>query len=288
MSDLVDRLTGALGPSRVLSGASVTDDDCHDESLTATWRRPDAVVLPETVAEVAEVVQLARAAGAPVTARGSGTGLSGACVPRAGGIVIAFRRMDRVLEIDKENLVAVVQPGVTLERLEAETAARGLVYPVFPGEVGGSLGGNVATNAGGMRAVRYGVTRHQVLGLEAVIGTGELIRTGGRFVKSTSGYDLTQLIVGSEGTLAVVTEVTLRRASADRSLRNPARSLSHPRAGQCGGAADQCARVSAPRSSSISINSRWWACPLMPGSTSAFRPRSRRRPGLPARGARGG
>ncbi|MGA8017112.1 MAG: FAD-binding oxidoreductase [Candidatus Dormiibacterota bacterium] len=210
MSDLVDRLTGALGPSRVLSGASVTDDDCHDESLTATWRRPDAVVLPETVAEVAEVVQLARAAGAPVTARGSGTGLSGACVPRAGGIVIAFRRMDRVLEIDEENLVAVVQPGVTLERLEAETAARGLVYPVFPGEMGGSLGGNVATNAGGMRAVRYGVTRHQVLGLEAVIGTGELIRTGGRFVKSTSGYDLTQLIVGSEGTLAVVTEVTLR------------------------------------------------------------------------------
>src|SRR5438094_8097485 len=106
--------------------------------------------------------------------------------------------------------MAVVQPGVTLSQLDEVTAAHGLVYPVFPGESSASLGGNVATNAGGMRAVKYGVTRHQVLGLEAVLGTGEVIRTGGKFVKATTGYDLTQLIVGSEGTLALVTEATPR------------------------------------------------------------------------------
>jgi glycolate oxidase len=103
-----------------------------------------------------------------------------------------------------------VEPGVTLAELDAVTAAHSLVYPVFPGEYSASLGGNVATNAGGMRAVKYGVTRHQVLGLEAVLPGGEVIRTGGRFVKGSTGYDLTQLIVGSEGTLALVTEATLR------------------------------------------------------------------------------
>ncbi len=106
--------------------------------------------------------------------------------------------------------MAVVQPGVTLAQLDEATAGHGLVYPVFPGENSASLGGNVATNAGGMRAVKYGVTRHQVLGLEAVLPSGEVIRSGGKFVKATSGYDLTQLIVGSEGTLALVTEATLK------------------------------------------------------------------------------
>ncbi len=118
--------------------------------------------------------------------------------------------MARLIEIDEASHVAVVQPGLTLAELDAETAKHGLVYPVFPGTSAASIGGNVATNAGGMRAVKYGVTRHQILGIEAVIGTGEVIRTGGRFVKSSTGYDLTQLIVGSEGTLAVVTEATLR------------------------------------------------------------------------------
>ena len=104
-----------------------------------------------------------------MTARGSGTGLSGACVPDAGGIVVSFERMNAILEIDTENHVAVVQPGVTLDQLDEAPAAHGLVYPVYPGEYSASLGGNVATNAGGMRAVKYGVTRHQVLGLEAVL-----------------------------------------------------------------------------------------------------------------------
>ena len=210
MRGIVEKLTSLLGPARVLSGTEVSEDDWHDESLTAHWHAPDVVVLPHSAIEVADIVRIARETGAPVTARGSGTGLAGACVPREGGILIAFREMSAILEIDADNQVAVVQPGVSLRQLDEATAAHGLVYQVFPGESSASLGGSVATNAGGMRAVKYGVTRHQVLGLEVVLGTGEIIRTGGKFVKATSGYDLTQLIVGSEGTLAVVTEATLR------------------------------------------------------------------------------
>jgi glycolate oxidase len=168
------------------------------------------LVLPSTAAEVAAVVEIACELGVAVTARGAGTGLSGACIPLLGGLVVSFERMSALLEIDDSGHVAIVQPGVTLAQLDAETAKHGLVYPVFPGTNAASLGGNVATNAGGMRAVKYGVTRHQVLGVEAVTGTGEIIRTGGRYVKNTSGYDLTQLIIGSEGTLALVTEATLR------------------------------------------------------------------------------
>jgi glycolate oxidase len=118
--------------------------------------------------------------------------------------------MNSILEIDTENHVAVVQPGVTLQELDDKLAEAGLVYPVYPGELSASLGGNVGTNAGGMRAIKYGVTRHNVLGLEAALPTGEVIRTGGKFVKASTGYDLTQLIIGSEGTLAVVTEAVLK------------------------------------------------------------------------------
>ena len=156
------------------------------------------------------MVRAAAGARIPLTPRGSGTGLSGGSIPVEGGIVVSFERMDRILEIDTSNHVAVVQPGVTLAELDEALAPHGLIYPVFPGEQSASLGGNVATNAGGMRAVKYGVTRHHVLGIEAVLGTGEVIVAGGRFVKATSGYDLTQLVIGSEGTLALVTRAILR------------------------------------------------------------------------------
>ena len=203
-------LAALVGADHVLTGDAISEDHTKDEALTATACRPLAVVLPADTDEVAAVVTWAAEHGVPVTARGSGTGLSGACVPQPDGILVSFERMAEILEIDTENHVARVQPGVTLAQLDEATAGVGLVYPVFPGENSASLGGNVATNAGGMRAVRYGVTRHQVLGLTAVLGTGEVLRTGGKFVKATSGYDLTQLIIGSEGTLALATEATLR------------------------------------------------------------------------------
>ncbi|WP_018683068.1 FAD-binding oxidoreductase [Actinokineospora enzanensis] len=198
------------GITDVLTGDEIGDDYGHDESIGGLLTRPAYVVRPRTSAEVAEVLTLAAAEGVPVTARGSGTGISGAAVPRADGIVVSFERMNAILEIDTENHVAVVQPGVTLRELDERTAEVGLVYPVYPGELSGSLGGNVATNAGGMRAVKHGVTRHNVLGLEAVLATGEVLRTGGKYVKASTGYDLTQLIIGSEGTLALVTEATLK------------------------------------------------------------------------------
>src|SRR5579883_3002390 len=176
---LFDDLVAATAADRVLPGEQAADDYRHDESLRSAPVVPGWVVLPESAGEVATVVAAARRHQVPITARGSATGLSGACVPVAGGIVVSFERMAAILEIDRANHVAVVQPGASLAALNAAAAEAGLVYPVAPGEDSASLGGTVATNAGGMRAVKYGVTRHQVLGIEAVLGTGDVIRAGG-------------------------------------------------------------------------------------------------------------
>lgn len=210
MTGLVSQLESIVGAPHVRTGNAIHDDDTHDESLAGRPTVPLAVVRPDSTAEVSRILALADRARVPVVARGSGTGLSGAARPVPDGIVVAFDRMRRILEIDTANHAAVVQPGVTLAQLNEALAPTGLVYPVYPGEMGGSLGGNVATNAGGMRAVRYGVTRQHVLGLELVLAGGQIMRTGGRYVKSSSGYDLTQLVIGSEGTLALVTEVTVK------------------------------------------------------------------------------
>jgi glycolate oxidase len=210
MKSLESSLSEVVGAENVLVGDAISDDYTHDEALSAERHVPLAVVRPGNVDEVRRVLGQAAESRVPVTARGAGSGMSGACIPKPNGIVICFERMKRIVEIDTGNHVAVVEAGVNLEALNAAAAEKGLVYPVFPGENSATLGGNVATNAGGMRAVKYGVTRHHVLGLEAVLATGEVIRTGGKFVKTSTGYDLTQLIIGSEGTLAVVTQATLK------------------------------------------------------------------------------
>ena len=210
MADVGARLAEIVGAEHVLTGAAVSRDYAHDEALTAEPVLPAYVVRPADADQVAEILKAANESGTPVTARGTGSGLSGAAIPSADGILVSFERMNAILEIDTDNHVAVVQPGVTLADLDEATAEHGLFYPVSPGELSASLGGNVGTNAGGMRAVRYGVTRHHVLGLQAVLPTGEVIRTGGKYVKASTGYDLTQLIVGSEGTLALVTEAVLK------------------------------------------------------------------------------
>jgi glycolate oxidase len=209
-SELLEQLGKAVGDTHVLTGDAVHADYTHDEALGLEPVAPIALVLPGSTDEVAEVLRIATEHGVSVVARGSGTGLSGAARPVAEAILMAFDRMNRIREIDTDNQVAVVEPGVTLEQLNTELAPLGLVYPVSPGEQSASLGGNVGTNAGGMRAVRYGVTRHHVLGLEVVLADGTVLRTGGKFVKSSTGYDLTQLLIGSEGTLAVTTEVTVK------------------------------------------------------------------------------
>lgn len=199
-----------VGEHNLLTGDAIPEDYWHDEVLTKPPQRPAYVAKPATAEEVSQLLKAASDNGVPVTARGSGTGLSGAAIPRADGLLISFERMNAVLEVDTTNQVAVVQPAVTLTELDAATAETGLRYMVHPGELSSSVGGNVGTNAGGMNAVKYGIARHNVLGLQAALPTGELIRTGGKIAKVSTGYDLTQLIVGSEGTLALATEVTVK------------------------------------------------------------------------------
>jgi glycolate oxidase len=210
MSDMTARLAEIVGNHNLLAGGAIPEDYWHDEELHGPPQQPAYVAKPASAQEVAQLLQAASEHGVPVTARGSGSGLSGAARPREGGLLISFERMNAVLEVDTTNQVAVVQPGVTLTELDAATADAGLRYMVAPGELSSSVGGNVGTNAGGMRAVKYGVARHNVLGLQAVLPTGEIIRTGGKIAKVSTGYDLTQLIVGSEGTLALATEVIVK------------------------------------------------------------------------------
>lgn len=209
MENLATRLAEVVPAERLLD-ATATEDYSHDECLTVAPVEPAAVVCPESADEVAALMAFANTERIPVTPRGAGTGMSGSATPAEGSIVIAFDRMNSLVEIDTDNHVAVVQPGIRLNELDELVAAKDLVYPVYPGEYSASLGGNIATNAGGMRAVKYGVTRHHVLGLDLVMANGDRMTTGGKYVKSSTGYDLTQLIIGSEGTLALVTEAVLK------------------------------------------------------------------------------
>jgi glycolate oxidase len=171
----------------------------------------DIVVLPADTAQVAAIARLCHDTRTPLVPRGGGTGYTGGSVPTRGGVVISLERLNRILEIDEANLIAVVQPNVVTGDLQDAVERVGLFYPPDPASLSQSvIGGNVAECAGGPRAFKYGVTKRYVLGLEAVLPTGEVLRTGGKVVKNVVGYDLTQLLVGSEGTLAVITEITLR------------------------------------------------------------------------------
>jgi glycolate oxidase len=214
--EIIDKLREIVGDENVLVGNDIREEYAHDESLTVKHCLPEVVVKPGNAEEVANILRLANEKRIPVIPRGGGTGLCGGCVASFGGIVLSLERMNKILEIDEENHVAVVEAGIVLSNLYRAVEARGLCYPIYPGEESATVGGNVATNAGGMMAVKYGVTRNFVLGLEAVLPTGEIIRTGGKYVKASTGYDLTQLIVGSEGTLAVVTKVILKLVSRQK------------------------------------------------------------------------
>ena len=202
--------------------ASYAADECPVQQLAGDTAHdaghhgpPALVLLPRTTEDVAAIMRAAYAHDVPVVTRGAGSGLSGAAAARTDGAVLSTRRMHEICEIDALERVAVVQPGVVTGDLRAAVAEHGLLYPPDPGSVGWStIGGNVATDAGGMCCVKYGVTGDFVLGLEAVLADGTVVRTGRRTAKGVAGYDLTSLLVGSEGTLAVITEVTLRLVPA--------------------------------------------------------------------------
>jgi glycolate oxidase len=206
----IEELAAIVGQDGVSTAKHDLEDHAHDEMPVAEPHPPEVVVKPADTQSVARLLKYANDNRIPVTPRGAGTGLSGGCVPLHGGIVLSLERLNRVLEIDADNFAAVAEAGATLSDICKEAERQGLYYPLYPGEMTATIGGNVATNAGGMNAIRYGVTRQNVLGLEAVLPAGEVVQTGGRFVKCSTGYDLTQLIIGSEGTLAVVTGVILK------------------------------------------------------------------------------
>lgn len=208
--DIIKRLEHIVGENHVLTDDERMEKYSRDETMGYQFF-PDAVVRIEKTEDVSKVLRLAGEYSIPVTPRGLGTGLSGGCLPVQGGIVISMERMNRVLEIDSENLMVVTEPGVITGELHRRVEGEGLFYPPDPASLDScSIGGNIAEGSGGPRAVRYGTTKDYVCGLEAVLPAGEVISTGGKVVKDVTGYNLTQLLIGSEGTLAIVTKIILR------------------------------------------------------------------------------
>ena len=200
---------------RLLGNAAVADDDqalgAHSGDKWFASETPEAVVFAKCAADVSKLLQFASSRKIPVTARGAGFGYVGGCVPAKKGIALSLFRMNRIKEIDPADAIAVVEPGVITADLKSAARARNLFYPPDPASMQDcSIGGNVATNAGGPRCLKYGVTRNYVIGLEVVLPNGDVIRTGGRVHKNKTGFDLIGLFVGSEGMLGIVTEITLR------------------------------------------------------------------------------
>jgi glycolate oxidase len=208
--EVVAKLREALGEDAVIDDREVLKAFASDYTEDLVFM-PEVAATPKTTEGVQAMMRIAFEHRIPVTPRAGGTGLSGGALPVLGGIVFSCHRMDQILEIDEENLIGVVEPGVITQVFQEAVERVGLFYPPDPASRGScTLGGNVAENAGGPRAAKYGVTNDYVMGLEAVLPNGELIRTGGKLYKDVSGYNLTQLLVGSEGTLAIITKIYLQ------------------------------------------------------------------------------
>ena len=194
----------------MFTGEAISTDYCHDEMTEYGYFTPDAVLQALTTEEVSKVLKYCNDNLIAVTPRGAGTGLCGGCVAINGGIVLSTEKMKKVLEVDVKNMTATVEPGVLLMEFPKSLEGTGLFYPPDPGEKTATMGGNAMTNAGGMRAVRYGVTRDYVLGMEVVLADGTVMNLGGKRVKTSSGYSLLNLMVGSEGTLGFLTKLTVK------------------------------------------------------------------------------
>ena len=223
-----EKLRAVVGEGRFQYGDAVREEYSHDEMPIYGRYLPEAVCLAESTEEVSAILKICHEENVPVTVRGAGTGLVGGCVPVAGGVVLSTMRMNRILSYDMNNLVVHTQPGVRLCDLAADALAHGLMYPPDPGEKTATVGGNVSTNAGGMRAVKYGVTRDYVLAMTVVLPDGRIMKLGKTVCKTSSGYSLLHLMIGSEGTLGVITELTLKlvpKPRMDVSLILPFRDI---------------------------------------------------------------
>ena len=202
-------LQNIVGPSEVFFGEAINEDYAHDE-LGGISSMPEVLVRVHTTEEISAIMRHAYARTIPVTVRGSGTGLVGAAVPLHGGILLETTRMNKILALDPNNLTVTVQPGVLLMELAAYAEEHDFLYPPDPGEKSATIGGNISTNAGGMRAVKYGVTRDYVRALTVVLPNGEILKLGAAVAKNSSGYSLKDLVIGSEGTLCIITEAVLK------------------------------------------------------------------------------
>jgi glycolate oxidase len=219
-SQVSDSLEAIVGAGNVLTRKVDLVTYSYDATADVPRRIPDLVVMPANTSEVQSIVNLARARGIPIYPRGAGTNLSGGAIPIEGGIVLSFQRMNLILEVDAENLTATVQPGVVIQELNNAVAPHGLIYPPDPGTVNtATMGGSVAENSGGLRGLKYGVTKHYVMGMEVVLANGEKVRFGGKTVKNVTAYDFASLFVGSEGTLGITTEITVKLIPAPKFRR---------------------------------------------------------------------
>ncbi|MBK8611801.1 MAG: FAD-binding protein [Chitinophagaceae bacterium] len=206
----ITRLKNIVGEAFVFTDAENLDKYAHDETENLHFV-PDIVIKPKTATEISQIMVLCNEHKIPVTPRGAGTGLSGGALPHMGGVLLSTERLNTIIEIDERNLQVITEPGVITEVLQDAVKERGLFYPPDPSSKGSCfIGGNIAENSGGPKAVKYGVVKDYVLNLEIVLPTGEIMWTGANVLKNATGYNLTQLIVGSEGTLAIVTKIVLR------------------------------------------------------------------------------
>ncbi len=205
----IKALRTIVGEGDVLAGDAISPDYAHDE-LGGIERMPDVLVRVQSTEQISAVMKLAYARSIPVTVRGSGTGLVGSAVPIEGGILLETTKMNKILALDRDTLTVTVQPGVLLMELAAFAEENDFLYPPDPGEKSATIGGNISTNAGGMRAVKYGVTRDYVRSLTVVMPNGEILKLGATVAKNSSGYSLKDLVIGSEGTLAIITEAVLK------------------------------------------------------------------------------
>jgi glycolate oxidase len=208
---IIQKLQSIAGEKNVICEAEKMFDYSHDEfSLRDIAREPDAVVKPGSTEEVSRICRLADRERIPVIPRGGATGLCGGCVPSSGGIVLSLERMNKIIEVDKRNQMIVAEAGVMLMDLYPRVEEEGLFFPPHPGDETAMIGGVIATNAGGSRAVKYGVVRNYVRGLEVVLASGAVVNLGGKLMKSSTGYNLLNLMIGSEGTLGVITRAIIQ------------------------------------------------------------------------------
>lgn len=208
--ELVASFKNIVGSDYVFADNETLNHYSHDETEKLCYL-PDIVIKPRTPEEISDIMKICNARKIPVTPRGAGTGLSGGALPHLGGVVLSMERMNSILEIDERNLQVTTEPGVITEVLQNAVKEKGLFYPPDPASRGSCfIGGNISENSGGPKAVKYGVVKDYVLNLQVVLPTGEIIWTGANVLKNSTGYNLTQLIVGSEGTLGIVTKIVLR------------------------------------------------------------------------------